>query len=80
MQTLVREGSLLVKLRNSTITVQSLTNGCAWDAVAAFANCGRALAHVRGSYGPKGDFRSTTGKSSYSITSYGVNNRRNGDL
>jgi hypothetical protein len=26
-----------------------LTNGCAWNAVSAFANCGRAVAHVRGS-------------------------------
>jgi hypothetical protein len=29
-----------------------LTNGCAWNAVSAFANCGRAVAHVRGSYVP----------------------------
>ena len=29
-----------------------LTNGCAWNAVSASANCGRAVAHVRGSYGP----------------------------
>ena len=29
-----------------------LTNGCAWNAVSAFANCGRAAAHVRGSYVP----------------------------
>ena len=28
------------------------TNGCAWNAVSAFANCGRAVAHVRGSYVP----------------------------
>ena len=27
-----------------------MTNGCAWNAVSAFANCGRAVAHVRGSY------------------------------
>jgi hypothetical protein len=28
-----------------------LINGCAWnDAVSAFANCGRAVAHVRGSH------------------------------
>ena len=33
-----------------------LTNGCAWNAVSAFANCGRAVAHVRGSYGPDADF------------------------
>ena len=32
-----------------------LTNGCAWNAVSAFANCGRAVAHVRGSYVPEGD-------------------------
>jgi hypothetical protein len=29
-----------------------LTNGCAWNAVSAFANTGRAVAHVRGSYVP----------------------------
>ena len=27
-----------------------MTNGCAWNAVSAFANCGRAVAHVQGSY------------------------------
>jgi hypothetical protein len=27
-----------------------LTNECAWNAVSAFANCGLAVAHVRGSY------------------------------
>src|SRR5439155_22824101 len=32
-----------------------LTNGCAWDAVSAFANCGRAVAYVRGSYVPISD-------------------------
>src|SRR5271165_3071603 len=32
-------------------------NGCAWNAVSAFANCGRAVAHVRGSYGPTRDIR-----------------------
>jgi predicted DNA-binding transcriptional regulator AlpA len=32
--------------------VQSVEHGCAWNAVSAFANCGRAVAHVRGSYGP----------------------------
>jgi len=26
--------------------------GCAWNAVSAFANCGHAVAHVRGSYVP----------------------------
>ena len=30
-----------------------LTNGCAWNAVSAFANPGRAVAHVRGSYVPR---------------------------
>jgi hypothetical protein len=34
-----------------------LTNGCAWNAVSAFANCGRAAAHVQGSYEPIGDKR-----------------------
>jgi hypothetical protein len=32
-----------------------LTNGCTWNAVSAFANCGRAVAHVRGSYVPDSD-------------------------
>jgi hypothetical protein len=27
-------------------------NGCAWNAVSAFANCGRAVAFFRGSYVP----------------------------
>jgi hypothetical protein len=30
-----------------------LANGCAWNAVSAFANCGRAVARVRGSYVPR---------------------------
>jgi hypothetical protein len=29
-----------------------LTNGCAWNAVSAFANWGRAVAFVQGSYVP----------------------------
>jgi hypothetical protein len=28
------------------------TDGYAWNAVSAFANCGRAVAHVQGSHGP----------------------------
>jgi predicted DNA-binding transcriptional regulator AlpA len=28
--------------------VQLVDHGCAWNAVSAFANCGRAVAHVRG--------------------------------
>ena len=40
-----------------------LTNGCAWNAESAFANCGRAVAHGRGSYGPTPEVRR-----SYSIT------------
>ena len=32
-----------------------LINGCAWNAVPAFANCGRAVAHVQGSYVPISD-------------------------
>jgi hypothetical protein len=32
-----------------------LTNGCAWNAVSAFANCGRAVAFVRGSYASNGN-------------------------
>jgi hypothetical protein len=37
-----------------------LTNGCAWNAVSAFANCGHAVAHVRGSYVPGSDICSAT--------------------
>ena len=33
-------------------TFSRLTTGCAWNAVSAFANCGRAVADVRGSYVP----------------------------
>src|SRR6476661_8097189 len=32
-----------------------LTNGCAWNAVSAFANCGGAVAFVRSTYVPRGD-------------------------
>jgi hypothetical protein len=32
-----------------------LTNGCAWNAVSAFANCGRAVALVQDSYVPHPD-------------------------
>ena len=42
----------------------SLTNGCAWNAMSAFANGGRAVAHVRGSYLPN--------KRHYSITSSSI--------
>ena len=38
--------------RAATVGRSRLTNGCAWNAVSAFANCGRAVAHVRGSYVP----------------------------
>ena len=31
-----------------------------WDAVSAFANCGRAVAHVQGSYVPKSEINSIT--------------------
>jgi hypothetical protein len=34
-----------------------MTNGRAWNAVSAFANCGRAVAHVRGSYVPNSGHR-----------------------
>src|SRR6185312_12968680 len=40
-----------------------LTNECAWNAVSAFANCGRAVAHVRGSYGRVEDGRGSLGHS-----------------
>jgi len=40
------EGSFLNK-------VQSVD--APWNAVSAFANCGRAVAHVRGSYGPSSE-------------------------
>jgi hypothetical protein len=39
--------------RASKARFSRLTNGSAWNAVAAFANCGRAVAHVRGSYVPR---------------------------
>ena len=42
-----------------------MTNGCAWNAVLAFANCGRAVAHVQGSYVPLGDIADRS-----SITSF----------
>ena len=38
--------------RPSQETDSRLTNGCAWNAVSAFANCGLAVAHVPGSYVP----------------------------
>jgi hypothetical protein len=38
--------------RPAKATFSRLTNGSAWNAVSAFANCGRAVAHVRGSYVP----------------------------
>jgi hypothetical protein len=36
--------------RNSLSKVQSVDQRMASNAVSAFANCGRAVAHVRGSY------------------------------
>jgi hypothetical protein len=36
-------------------SLAQLTNGCAWNAMSAFAKCGRAVAHVRGSYAPISD-------------------------
>ena len=44
-----RLGGAAVALSKGSVR---LTNGCAWNAVSAFANCGRAVAHVRGSYVP----------------------------
>src|SRR6476469_7673005 len=35
------------------------------EAVLAFANCGRAVAHVRGSYGPNADLGSETTRLSH---------------
>jgi hypothetical protein len=49
-----------------------LTNGCAWNAVSAFANCGRAVAHVRGSYVPKAAVSNRSKAAPYSITSSAV--------
>jgi hypothetical protein len=46
-----------------------LTNGCAWNAVSAFANCGRAVAHVRGSYVPIAAVSRCSKEHRYSITS-----------
>ena len=37
----------------------SRLNGCAWNAVSAFANCGLAVAHVQGSYCQIQTFRPT---------------------
>ena len=62
VQTLVREGSPLVKLRNSASKVQSVDQRMRWNAVSAFANCGRAVAHVRGSYGGSIPVASTAAK------------------
>jgi hypothetical protein len=42
------------KPKDSKARFSRLTNGCACNAVSAFANCGRAVAHVRGSYVPIG--------------------------
>ena len=42
-----------------------LTNGCG---VSAFANCGRAVAHVRGSYGPRcGHSNDSTARMRFSL-------------
>jgi len=38
------------------------------EAVLAFANCGRAVAHVRGSYGPNADLGSETTRLSHRWT------------
>ena len=45
------------------------TNGCAWNAVSAFANCGRAVAHVQGSYVPQAAASRCSKLRRYSITS-----------
>jgi len=45
--------------------------------VSAFANCGRAVAHVRGSYGP-GRRDSRTGADGISICWSGVGDTRTG--
>ena len=45
-------GRSVGRLRNAAARFSRLTNGCAVNAVSAFANCGRAVAHVRGSYLP----------------------------
>jgi hypothetical protein len=55
-----------------------LTNGCAWNAVSAFANPGRAVAHVRGSYVPRPDIQihARQKDSCYSIVAWlGVSTR-----
>jgi hypothetical protein len=49
-----------------------LTNGCAWNAVSAFANCGHAVAHVQGSYVPQPDPRTCSKVFLYSIISSAV--------
>ena len=48
-----KSGSSAVRERRSV----ELTNGCAQNAVSAFANCGRAVAHVRGSHVPTTESR-----------------------
>jgi hypothetical protein len=46
-----------------------LTNECAWNAVSAFANCGRAVAHVRGSSVPTSRHMQCSKFGAYSISS-----------
>ena len=49
----VRWSSCAILLSISRLSkVQSVDQRIAWNAVSAFANCGRAVAHVRGSYVP----------------------------
>ena len=62
-----KPGRMARKAANTTLALDQarfsrLTNGCAWNAVSAFANCGRAVAHVRGSYVPIGGHHSGIGR------------------
>jgi hypothetical protein len=42
---------LLQLLTAAVVDDSRLSNGCAWNAVSAFANCGHAVAFVQGRYG-----------------------------
>jgi hypothetical protein len=48
------KSNLCSELATGLNTFLQLTNGCAWNAVSAFANCGRAVAHLRGLHGWSG--------------------------
>jgi len=45
----------VVTIEIETESAINLSLPAPWNAVSAFANCGRAVAHVRGSYVPKNE-------------------------